>query len=110
MPNYCDFRLRGNGPVQDIEGFASHWDSMLRDAKSEPDPNGFTTRILDYRTEYPEVPESDHVPYYDNAYMGCRVEYGLVVIDATSNWRPPLSLLARCQHAGLSWNSSCNAR
>jgi len=93
MPNYCDFRLRGSGPVHDLEGFASHWDGMLRDAKGEPDQNSFTTRILDYRTEYPEVPESEFVPYYHNAYMGCRIENSLVFIDATSNWGPPVSLL-----------------
>jgi hypothetical protein len=61
MPNYCDFGLRGNGPVQDIEGFASHWDSMLRDAKGGPDQNGFTTKILDYRTEYPVVDVEENV-------------------------------------------------
>lgn len=93
MPNYCDFRLRGNGPVQYMEEFTAHWEGMLRDAKGEPDPNGFTTRILDYRIEYPEIPESDFVPYYDSAYMGCRIETGLVVIDAISNGGPPISLL-----------------
>lgn len=66
---------------------------MLRDAKGGPDQNGFTAKILDYRTEYPVVPDSDFVPYYDNAYMGCRIENGLIVIDAVANWGPPLSLL-----------------
>jgi hypothetical protein len=93
MPNYCDFRLRCNGPVQCLEGFAAHWDGMIRDLKDDLDPNGLKTRILDYRIEYPEVPESDFVPYYDRAYMGCKIENGLVVIDAISNWGPPIRLL-----------------
>lgn len=93
MPNYCSFRLRASGPREDIEGFAAEWNVMLRETTSGPDANGFTTKILDYRAEYPEVPESDPVPYCDCDYMGCRIENGLVVIDAVTNWRPPLNLI-----------------
>lgn len=51
MPNYCDFRLRCSGPAQDIEGFAAHWDGMLRDSKSEPDQNGFTAKMCASKSE-----------------------------------------------------------
>ena len=94
MPNFCTFTLRAAGPGNQVEAYATHWNAMMRETKSGPDANGFTVSILDFRPEYPGIPEKEPTPYYDCEYMGRKIENGHVRIEAISNWEPPLCLVS----------------
>ncbi len=93
MPNYCTFTLKAAGPAEEIEACAANWNSMMRDGNSGPEENGVVIFFLDFRTDYPEVPEDEPVPYYDRDYMGCKIENGMLHISAIANWGPPLTLI-----------------
>ncbi len=92
MPNFCKYSIRLAGPEKQATSFAAHWDGLMRDCNQEPDANGYCVRFLDFKAEYPEVPEKP-VPYYGKNHMGCKIKNGIVEIDAVSYLGPPLDLI-----------------
>ncbi len=88
MANYCVFTIKAAGPDEQLQAIRANWDGMLRDF-SKPDQNGFVGRWLDFSVEYPILPKDTRRPYYDQDYMGCNINNGLLNISAISNWEPP---------------------